>query len=409
MRIEYFLKELNGWLCLNIEDIINLYFKKEDLKIKKIKTLYSPINIILKDEFSNPENIISGNYVEVLIKKELSLIINNRKKLNISLSNNKNNKNIYNIWAIAKVISYDYINNILLLEYDDELIAIDDMNYIRPLSEIKRFEEDILIYYIKKISNYEYEKLKAEFETLKKEIGEEKNYLLCQNYDNIKSSLFCFFPKNNINNLNLLKEIVNKYKLINNDDAFTNANTNSEITSRSEESESKSRTSKNSNILMDEEDILNEIHKYEYKEIFLYKILFKKDAEKVLKDIIKKNKYYLNRINKEEFKIIIYGKNKKEFKEEKNNFEKRFVAKELNFYSIINKNEITELAHSSNIKYIYFGKNNIYLIGEEKNISNFEALFNMNVMYNKEIQKNYIEKEKIQIQINNIKKEYKIK
>ena len=409
MRIEYFLKELNGWLCLNIEDIINLYFKKEDLKIKKIKALYSPINIILKDEFSNPENIISGNYVEVLIKKELSLIINNRKKLNISLSNNKNNKNIYKIWAIAKVISYDYINNILLLEYDDELIAIDDMNYIRPLSEIKRFEEDILIYYIKKISNYEYEKLKEEFETLKKEIGEEKNYLLCQNYDNIKSSLFCFFPKNNINNLNLLKEIVNKYKLINNDDAFTNANTNSEITSRSEESESKSRTSKNSNILMDEEDILNEIHKYEYKEIFLYKILFKKDAEKVLKDIIKKNKYYLNRINKEEFKIIIYGKNKKEFKEEKNNFEKRFVAKELNFYSIINKNEITELAHSSNIKYIYFGKNNIYLIGEEKNISNFEALFNMNVMYNKEIQKNYIEKEKIQIQINNIKKEYKIK
>ncbi len=97
MRIEYFLKELNGWLCLNIEDIINLYFKKEDLKIKKIKTLYSPINIILKDEFSNPENIISGNYVEVLIKKELSLIINNRKKLNISLSNNKNNKNIYKI------------------------------------------------------------------------------------------------------------------------------------------------------------------------------------------------------------------------------------------------------------------------------------------------------------------------
>ena len=198
MRIEYFLKELNGWLCLNIEDIINLYFKKEDLKIKKIKALYSPINIILKDEFSNPENIISGNYVEVLIKKELSLIINNRKKLNISLSNNKNNKNIYKIWAIAKVISYDYINNILLLEYDDELIAIDDMNYIRPLSEIKRFEEDILIYYIKKISNYEYEKLKEEFETLKKEIGEEKNYLLCQNYDNIKSSLFCFFPKNNI-------------------------------------------------------------------------------------------------------------------------------------------------------------------------------------------------------------------
>ena len=218
-----------------------------------------------------------------------------------------------------------------------------------------------------------------------------------------------FSKKQYYNNLNLLKEIVNKYKLINNDDAFTNANTNSEITSRSEESESKSRTSKNSNILMDEEDILNEIHKYEYKEIFLYKILFKKDAEKVLKDIIKKNKYYLNRINKEEFKIIIYGKNKKEFKEEKNNFEKRFVAKELNFHSIINKNEITELAHSSNIKYIYFGKNNIYLIGEEKNISNFEALFNMNVMYNKEIQKNYIEKEKIQIQINNIKKEYKIK
>ena len=408
MRIEYFLPQFNGWLCLNIDDIINLFFKQDDLKIKKI-ALNSQINIILKDEFSNPENIISGNYVEVVLQKELNLKAHNLKEMNISISNDNNNKNNYNIWVVAKIISYDFKNNILLLEYDDELIPIDDMNKIRPLSEVKCLEEEILIYYIKRVSNKEYEKLREEFEILIKEVVEEKKYLYYQNLDFIKSSLFCFFPKNNINNFNAIKEIENKYELLNFDDEITNGNTNSIITSRSEESENKSRKSKISNFLVDDEEILNEISKYEFKQIFLYKSLFKKDAEIILKDIIKKNKFHINTIDTDEFKIIIYGKNDKEFKEEKSMLEKGYVAKELNIDSSMNKNEMNELALSSNVKYIYFEKNYIYLIGEEKNISNFEAVYNMNAMYYKEIQKNNKEKKKIQRQITDIKKEYKIK
>ena len=329
--------------------------------------------------------------------------------MNISISNDNNNKNNYNIWVVAKIISYDFKNNILLLEYDDELIPIDDMNKIRPLSEVKCLEEEILIYYIKRVSNKEYEKLREEFEILIKEVVEEKKYLYYQNLDFIKSSLFCFFPKNNINNFNAIKEIENKYELLNFDDEITNGNTNSIITSRSEESENKSRKSKISNFLVDDEEILNEISKYEFKQIFLYKSLFKKDAEIILKDIIKKNKFHINTIDTDEFKIIIYGKNDKEFKEEKSMLEKGYVAKELNIDSSMNKNEMNELALSSNVKYIYFEKNYIYLIGEEKNISNFEAVYNMNAMYYKEIQKNNKEKKKIQRQITDIKKEYKIK
>ena len=141
------------------EDIINLFLRQEDLKFYKIKSLLNaPIKIILHEEKSNPENLISGNYVEVQIQKELRLLAKNPKKFNITISNNENNKKKYDIWVQAKIISYDKDNNFLLLEYNEELIAIDDMSKVRPLSLPKRLEEDISIYYIKKIPNSEYEK-----------------------------------------------------------------------------------------------------------------------------------------------------------------------------------------------------------------------------------------------------------
>ena len=405
MRIEYFLRELNGWLCLNIEDVVNLFFRQEEGKIQKIKSINVPIKIIFEDEFSNPEKLISGNYVEVVIEKKLSLTANIPNKLNISIENNEDNEKIYKIWVIAKIISYDFHQNILLLDYEEELIAIDDMNKIRPLSEIKKLEEEISIYYIRKITNSEYSKFESEFEKFKKEMEEERQYLLYHYYDNIKSSVFFFGPKKDIKNFLSLMELENKYKMINNEDT----NANSAITSRSEESEKneiRSLKSKNSNILIDEEEILNEINECEFKQTYTYKTLFKKDVEEILEKLIKKNKYFLSCLNSEEFKIIIYGKSETEFENEKKKFEHGYKAVELKG-DYENGNEMKEIATNAKVK-LYFGKNYIYLIGEEKNISNFKEVLNLKAMYSDEIQKKFEEKESIQKQLINIKNEYKI-
>ena len=260
MRIEYFLREINGWVCLDIEEYINLNFRADDSKIKTIKSLQNiPIRIINDNEENsektNLENLISGNYVEALIEKELNLTVNFPKKINITISSKENNKNIYDIWAQSKIISYDYTNNILFLQYNEELILIEDIfNKIRPLSKPKRLEYDISIYYIKKLSNAEYDKFKLEYEILENNIEEEKKYLLYQNYDSIKSSLIFVCPKDDIINFNFLKEYEDKYKYkyLNNDDT----NANSGITSRSgrseesDKNESKSRISKICNIII---------------------------------------------------------------------------------------------------------------------------------------------------------------
>lgn len=402
MRIEYFLHQVNGWVILNIEDIINLCLKQEEVKFQKIKSLFnSPIKIISEYEISNPEHLISGNYVEVRIQKELRLIVKNTKKFNIKISNNENNKKIYDIWVQAKILSYDKDNNMILLEYNEELIVIDDMNKIRSLSKPKKLKEDISIYYIKKISNTEYEEFKKEFENYINEIDEEKKNLLYQNYNSIKSSLFCFLPKNN--NLPSLIKFEEQNKSLNIEDS--NTITTSPITSRSGRSEE----SENKKIKLDEEEILNDINKYNLKQIYVYNSIFKKDAEKIIKDIIIKNKYYLTSVNSEEFKIIIYGNNETEFNKEKTIFENEYKAVEIINDSNITQTDMIELANNANVKYIYFYEKYMYLIGEENSFSNFQALLNMNEIYSKEIEKSYIEKEKNQKRLTDMKKEYKIK
>lgn len=417
MRIEYFLREINGWICLDIEEYINLGLRLDDSKIKKINSLNNvPIRIIYNQD-ENDENLektkienyyISGNYVEVLIKKELNLTVKNRKKIIITTSTKENNKKIYEIWAQAKIISYDYINNILFLEYNEELILIDDdiINKIRPLSKPKILENDISIYYIKKITNTEYDKFKLEYENIESKIEEEKKNLLYLNFDSIKSSLIFVCPKSDISNCVFLKEFEDKYKYkyYNNDDT----NANSCITSRSGRSE-ESKMSKNSNIIVDEDYMLNEINKYEYKKSFVYNSFFQKDAEKDLKKIIKKNKFYIISLDSDEFKIIIYGNNENEFNEEINFFDKEYKSQEIKMNSSINIKEMTDSAKATNIKYIYFGKQTIYLIGEEKSIYNFKVFINMNEMYSKELVKSYREKDNIQKQLSNFKKQYKIK
>ena len=413
MKIEYFLKELNGWMCLTIGEYIDIIFRHEEARIKIIKSLKNiPIKILpdkeITSEIMKPEYLISGNYVEFLLKKELNLISNNSNKLSISTLN-ENKKRQYDVWARAKIISYDNTNDLLLLEYNEELYLIDDMNNIRQLSKVTKLEEDIYIYYIKKLSNAEYDQFKYEYDNVEYQIEEENEeiqYLIYQNFNTITSSLLCVFPKKEINNFPILTELENKYKYQN----FEESITNSGITSRSGKSEESDKNiSKKSNIFIDEEYMLNLINNHEFKESFIFKAFFKKDAEKNMKTFFKKAKYYITGIDGDEFKIIIYGNNENDFNEAKNHFEKEFNSKEISIDANINQNEIIDIANSAKVKYIYFDKKLLYLIGEEKPISNFETIFNMNIMYSKEIQKSYKENENIQKQLTDFKKEYKLK
>ena len=415
MKIEYFLQELNGWLSLDIEEYINIIFKQEDLKINQIKSLvHFPIKIISDNNKitndSKPECLTSGNYVEVLLQKELNLICNNKKQIKLSLKD-ENIKKIYNLWARAKIVSYESSSNILLLEYDDELLLIDDMNAIRSLSKVTTIEEDISIYSLKKITNSEYEKFKIEYENAKNDIDEEIKHLLYHTFNNIKSSLIFICPKTYISNVSYLKEFANKYESSNYEESNTGITSRSGRSEESDKIEINSRKSKNSKIsdnIINEEEMLNQISKYEFKQIFIYKSIFKKDAEKIMKSIIKKNKYLIINIDSEEFKIIIYGNNESDFNEEKKILEKQYKPELLDIEQTINKSEIIELTNRIKVKFIYFGKKTLYLVGDEKSINSIRTMLKVKSMYSKEIQKSNREVQKIQKKLTDIKKEYKI-
>jgi hypothetical protein len=60
------------------------------------------------------------------------------------------------------------------------------------------------------------------------------------------------------------------------------------------------------------------------------------------------------------------------------------------------------------VKYIYFGKKTLYLVGDEKSINNIRTMLKVKSMYSKEIQKSNREVQNIQKKLTDIKKEYKI-
>ena len=398
MKIEYYLSEINAWILLDVEDYMNIIFNQEDQKLKIIKSLANtPIKLVSENEtenmlvISNPENLIYGNYIEVLIQQDLSLTINSKKKTHLSLSLNPNYKRKYDIWAQARIVSYDIKNKFLFLEYDEKLILIEDLTKIRPLSEIKKLDNDISIYYIKKISNSEYKGFKTEYEALYSKLEEEEQKLLFHNFNSIKSSLFVILPKNKINDLPSLKEFEKNY------------GNSEENNSRSNNIE-KSDKNKKSNGLNGEEDILNEINKFQYKKTLAYKSFFKKDSEKILKSIIKKNQYFISVLDSEEFKIIIYGNDEKDFNEEKGVLEKEYKPFEKKIEQQYNKSDLSKIASQTQLKFIYFGKKMIYLIGKEKNLSNFNKMLDMNLNYSKAIQQSLKEKEDIEKKLDNIKK-----
>lgn len=396
MKIEYYLSEINAWILLDVEDYMNIIFNQEDQKLKIIKSLANtPIKLVPEKEnilvISNPENLIYGNYIEVLIQQDLSLTMNSKKNTRLSLSLNQNYKRKYDIWAQARIVSYDLKNKFLFLEYDEKLILIEDLTKIRPLSEIKKLDNDISIYSIRKISNSEYKNFKTEYEALYSKLEEEEQKLLFHNYNSISSSLFVILPKNNINDLPSLKEFEKNY-----------GNTE-ENNSRSNNIE-KSDKNKKSNDLNGEEDELNKINKFQYKQTFAYKSFFKKDSEKILKSIIKKNQYFISVIDSEEFKIIIYGNDEKDFNEEKEILEKEYKPFEKKIEQQYNKSDLSKIANQTQVKFIYFGKKMIYLIGKEKNLSNFNKMLDMNLDYSKAIEQSLKEKEDIEKKLDNIKK-----
>ena len=398
MKIEYYLSEINAWILLNVEDYMNIIFNQEDQKLKIIKSLANtPIKLVSENEnenmlvISNPENLIYGNYIEVLIQQDLSLTINSKKKTHLSLSLNPNYKRKYDIWAQARIVSYDIKNKFLFLEYDEKLILIEDLTKIRPLSEFKKLDIDISIYYIKKITNSEYKNFKTEYEALYSKLGEEEQKLLFHNFNSIKSSLLVILPKNNINDLPSLKEFEKSYG-------------NTEENNSHSNNIEKSDKNKKSNGLNGEEDILNEINKFQYKKTFAYKSFFKKDSEKILKSIIKKNQYFISVLDSEEFKIIIYGNDEKDFNEEKGVLEKEYKPFEKKIEQQYNKSDLSKIASQTQVKFIYFGKKMIYLIGKEKNLSNFNKMLDMNLNYSKAIQQSLKEKEDIEKKLDNIKK-----
>lgn len=421
-KIEFFVQKINGWILLNIQDYLGLIFDQEEKKFNKLRSIKGlPLTILdesdpVVSEPKHPEdnnfemNLVSGNYIEIFLQQELNLKAD-KKKGSISIDNrNNDNQKSYETWARAKIISADAINQIFFLEYNEQVIVADEMAKIRPLKEAKPIKDDLILYYIKKVSASDYELFKKQYDKIEA-VNDSK--VLYQNYDIIKSALLCLCKNDNLNELTSLKELEERYTT--NEDSNTNSEINSNRDSsrniigvsstshsgRSEESSEKNVTNK--------EDIeLSNIDSYKYKESFSFKSVFKKEFEKNLSDIIKKSKYHISNVNTDEIKIIIFGDKENDFKEEKNIFENNYKKAEIKMELTMDKNEIKDIANKAKIKFIHYDKKNIYLIGEEKSISNFKAVINMNIKYSKEIRKNNKEKEVIQKKLVNLKKEYKI-
>jgi len=412
--IEYFIPRLNGWLSLSLESYLSLLFSQEEKKFSKLK-IPKGLPIKAVDPHNSNEDDLppnKGNFVEVLSKQNLILETNNKKgQIQIStLNNNQKEQKLYDIWTRGKIISNDTSSKLLFIEVNDQIIIIDNMELIRPLKEIKTTQNEFVAYYIKQISNNEYNSIKEEFDKLLA-TNSNNNKLFYIKYDIIKSSLLCFGNKNDLSNLLLLKQQEERYIKNNNDDQnnsdLSNPNSNNNLLGIKSPSGNSENSEKKLPALEDE--VQNEINEYKFKQCFTYREKFKKDLEKNFGELFQKCKYYVGKTNDNNFDVIIYGNNEEDFSEEKNNFEKQYKQVKLENDSPINKNEVTDLAMKSKVKFINIEKKNIYLVGEEKNINNFKTVWEIQKKYSKEIQKTSKENESIQKELQTFKKKHKIK
>ena len=413
--IEYFITRLNGWLSISLETYLSLLFSQEENKFSKIKIPKGmPIKAIEPDSTNNDELILSpGNFVEVLIKQNLILDTNNKNgQIQISnLNNDQKSLKEYDVWTRGKIISNDTDSKLLFIEINDKIEIIDDMSLVRPLKEIRTTSSDFVAYYIKQISNSGYNSIKEEFDKLMN-ANSNNNKLFYIKYDIIKSSLLCFGNKNDLNNLLLLNKQEEKYKKNNNNEEQNNnsdSNPNSNNNLLGIKGPSKESEDSDKKIIIVDGEKQNEVNECKYKTSFSFREKFRKDLEKDFAEVFQNCRYYIGKNIDNNFDVVIYSNNEDEYLKEKNICEKKYKQVKLDSDIPLNKNELSDLAMKSKVKYINIEKKSIYLVGEEKCINNFKTVWEMTKKYSKEIQKTSKENESIQKELQTFKKKHNLK
>lgn len=413
--IEYFITRLNGWLSISLENYVSLLFSQEENKFSKIKIPKGlPIKAIETESKSKDEPPLSpGNFIEVLVKQNLALEANSKNgQIQISnLNNDQKSFKEYDVWTRGKIISNSTESKLLFIEINDKIEIIDDMSLVRPLNEIRTTSNEFVAYYIKQISNTEYNSIKEEFDKLMA-ANSNNNKLFYINYDIIKSSLLCFGNKNDLNNLLLLNKQEEKHKKNNNNEEQNNnsdSNPNSNNNLLGIKGPSRGSEDSDKKIIIVEDEKKNEINEFKYKTSFTFREKFRKDLEKDFGELFQNCSYYVGKNNDNNFDVVVYGNNEDEFLKEKNICEKKFKQVKLDSDTPLNKNELSDLAMKSKVKYINIEKKSIYLVGEEKCINNFKTVWEMTKKYSKAIQQTSKENESIQRELQTFKKKHKIK
>ena len=419
-ELEYFIPQLNGWIPLSLEDYLSLLFPQEDLKFSKIK-IPKGLPLCPKDpsNLQIPSNLLlPGNFLEIKISQNIFLETNKKNgriQLPLNYKNNVNSTN-YDTWIRAKIISYDSNSRLLFVGINDNMEIIDNFELLRPLKEIKPIKNDLIAYNIKQISNSEYEKIKSEFDKIYNTNPEEDdsniNNIHELIYDNKNTCISLIGSKESLRKLSILKQYEERYKKniseepnTNSDFSYTNSNNNLiGIKSSSGRSFNSENNSSNKNII-----IKDDINNYKFKETFTYKDMFKKDIQKEAEELIQNCRYFIAKKNDNNFDLIIYGNDEKDFNEEKNIFEKEYKQVVIESDVIIDKKTIDELALKTKIKFYHIERKNLYLIGEEKNINDFKIVWDLKKDYTKQIQKESKERDNIEKELNSLKKKHKIK
>ena len=419
-ELEYFIPQLNGWIPLSLEDYLSLLFPQEDLKFSKIK-IPKGLPLCPKDpsNLQIPSNLLlPGNFLEIKISQNIFLETNKKNgRIQLQLDyKNKGNSTNYDTWIRAKIISYDSNSRLLFVGINDNMEIIDNFELLRPLKEIKPIKNDLIAYNIKQISNSEYEKIKSEFDKIYNTNPEEDdsniNNIHELIYDNKNTCISLIGSKESLRKLSILKQYEERYKKniseepnTNSDFSYTNSNNNLiGIKSSSGRSFNSENNSSNKNII-----IKDDINNYKFKETFTYKDMFKKDIQKEAEELIQNCRYFIAKKNDNNFDLIIYGNDEKDFNEEKNIFEKEYKQIVIESDVIIDKKTIDELALKTKIKFYHIERKNLYLIGEEKNINDFKIVWDLKKDYTKQIQKESKERDNIEKELNSLKKKHKIK
>ena len=424
-EFEYFIPQLNGWIPLSLEAYLSLLFSKEDTSFSKIK-IPKGLPLCPKDPSSQkiPENmLLPGNFIEAKLNQNLFLETNpkNGRIQLITNSVKSESASNYEAWYRAKIISYDDNSKLLFVEINENIEIIDNLDLIRPLKEVKYTKNELLAYNIKSIQKSDYEKIKGEIDKINNDTEiEESNSTLNKiseiQYNAKDLSLAFIGSKDLFRKISILKQYEQRNKKNiseepNTNSDFSNPNSNKNlvgIKSPSGRSETSDYNNSNKNIIL-EKELKEEINNYKFKETFTYRDKFKKDIEKEAEELIQNCKYYIGKKYENNFDITIYGNDEQDFNEEKNIFEKQYKQVMLDLDDAVDKKEIEDLATKSKIKFFFIEKKCLYLVGEEKNINSFKAVWNLTNQYSKEIQKNFKENEELKKEIKSIKNKHKLK